>query len=97
MQSAFEIVAEPTRRALLDELRAGPLPVGELSRRTGLSQPNTSRHLRIMREAGVVSSQTAGQRRLYELRPEGLAELASWLTPYVLILQRSRRPQRPGS
>ena len=89
MPSAFAIVAEPARRAILDELRGGPLPVGELSRLTGLSQPNTSRHLRIMRDAGVVSSRAAGQRRLYELRPEGLAELAGWLTPYVLILQRS--------
>jgi DNA-binding transcriptional ArsR family regulator len=91
MPSAFEIVAEPARRALLDELRRGPLPVGELSRLTGLSQPNTSRHLRIMRDAGVVLSRTAGQRRLYELRPEGLAELAGWLTPYVMILQRNPR------
>jgi DNA-binding transcriptional ArsR family regulator len=90
MSSAFEIVAEPARRALLDGLRAGPLPVGELARMTGLSQPNTSRHLRIMREAGVVVSRTAGQHRLYELRAEGLAEVAGWLTPYVLILQRSR-------
>lgn len=89
MPSAFEIIAEPARRALLDELRAGPLPVGELSRRTGLSQPNTSRHLRIMRDAQVVLSRTDGQRRLYELRPEGLAEPAGWLTPFVLILQRS--------
>ncbi len=89
MQSAFEIVAEPARRAILDELRSGPLPVGDLSRLTGLSQPNTSRHLRIMRDAGVVSSRAAGQRRVYELRPEGLAELAGWLTPYVLMLQRS--------
>ena len=89
MHSAFEIVAEPARRAILDELRSGPLPVGDLSRLTGLSQPNTSRHLRIMRDAGVVSSRAAGQRRVYELRPEGLAELAGWLTPYVLMLQRS--------
>jgi DNA-binding transcriptional ArsR family regulator len=90
MSSPFEIVAEPARRALLDELRGGPRPVGELARLTGLSQPNTSRHLRIMREAGIVTSRTAGQRRLYALQAEGLAELAGWLTPYVLILQRSR-------
>jgi DNA-binding transcriptional ArsR family regulator len=94
MPSAFEIIAQPARRALLDALRTGPLPVGELARRTGLSQPNTSRHLRIMRDAGVVVSRAAGQRRLYELRVEGLAETAGWLTPYVLILQRSR-PRGP--
>ena len=90
MPSAFEIVAEPARRALLDQLRAGPLPVGELAGLTGLSQPNTSRHLRIMRDAGVVTSRSDGQRRLYELQVDGLAELAGWLTPFVLILQRSR-------
>lgn len=93
VSSAFEIVAEPARRALLDELRGGPLAVGELSRRTGLSQPNTSRHLKIMREAEVVVSRAAGQRRLYELRVEGLAEIAGWLTPYVLMLQRGRDPR----
>ncbi len=92
MRNAFEIVADASRRAILDELRSGPLPVGELSRLTGLSQPNTSRHLRIMRDARVVLSRTAGQHRLYELRPEGLAEIAGWLTPYVLMLQR-RHPR----
>jgi DNA-binding transcriptional ArsR family regulator len=93
MTSAFQIIAEPARRALLDELRTGPLPVGELARLTGLSQPNTSRHLRIMREAGVVEFRSSGQQRVYELRPEGLAEPAGWLTPYVLLLQR--HGQRP--
>jgi DNA-binding transcriptional ArsR family regulator len=87
MQSAFDVVAEPARRALLDELVTGPLPVGELARRAGLSQPNTSRHLRILREAGLVSSQVAGQRRLYGLRGAGFAELARWLTPYVVLWQ----------
>jgi DNA-binding transcriptional ArsR family regulator len=91
MTSGFEIIAEPARRALLDELRRGPLAVGELAHRTGLSQPNTSRHLRIMREAGVVECHADGQRRLYRLRAEGLAEPAGWLTPYVLILQRAAR------
>ena len=90
MTSAFQIIAEPARRALLDALREGPLPVGELARLTGLSQPNTSRHLRIMREAGVVDFQASGQQRRYALRPEGLAEPAGWLTPYVLALQRTR-------
>ena len=91
MTSAFEIIAQPARRALLDALREGPLPVGELARAAGLSQPNTSRHLRIMREAGVVGCRVSGQQRLYELRAEGLAEVAGWLTPYVLLQQQSRR------
>jgi DNA-binding transcriptional ArsR family regulator len=82
MTTAFEIVAEPTRREILDLLIDGPRPVGELVRETGQSQPNTSRHLRILREAGLVESRPEGQRRLYALRPEGLAELERWLAPY---------------
>ena len=82
MTTTFEVVAEPARREILDLLIAGPLPVGELVAETGLSQPNTSRHLRILREAGLVASKPDGQRRLYELRPEALAELERWLAPY---------------
>jgi DNA-binding transcriptional ArsR family regulator len=78
----FEVVAEPARRALLDALVAGPRPVGDLAAAAGLSQPNTSRHLRILREAGLVASRPDGQRRLYELRPERLLALDRWLTPY---------------
>ena len=66
----------------------GPRAVGELARETGLSQPNTSRHLRVLREAGLVERTVDGQRRLYALRGEGFAELARWLTPYVLLWQR---------
>jgi DNA-binding transcriptional ArsR family regulator len=75
---AFEVVGEPARRRL----------VGELAREAGLSQPNTSRHLRVLREAGLVESSVAGRSRLYGLRAEGFAELARWLTPYVLMWQR---------
>lgn len=78
----FEAVAEPARRALLDALIDGPQTVGALGAAAGLSQPNTSRHLRILREAGIVSRTPDGQRRLYELRPERLQELDRWLTPY---------------
>ncbi|MFN2557061.1 MAG: ArsR/SmtB family transcription factor [Nitriliruptorales bacterium] len=80
--NAFEVVAEPARRELLDALVDGPKAVGELAAITGLSQPNTSRHLRILREAGLVASRPDRQRRLYELRPERLVELDRWLTPY---------------
>ncbi len=86
---AFEIVAEPSRRALLDLMRQGPLPVGELVAGTGLSQPNVSRHLRLMREAGLVEATAQGRRRLYGLRPDGFAEMARWLSPYVVMWQRS--------
>src|SRR6266498_552601 len=82
MTTTFEVIAEPGRRRILDLLRDGARPVGELVRETGLSQPNTSRHLRVLREAGLVESKPDAQRRLYELRPEGLAELERWLAPY---------------
>lgn len=87
--NAFEVVAEPARRQILDLLLANTRTVGELVSATGLSQPNTSRHLRILREADLVESRAVGQRRLYGLRGEGFAELARWLTPYVLLWQGS--------
>ncbi len=85
---AFEVVAEPSRRRLLDLMLQGPCRVGELARETGLSQPNTSRHLRVLREAGLVESRAEGSARVYRLRGEGFADLARWLTPYVLMWQR---------
>ncbi|HEV3323695.1 MAG TPA: metalloregulator ArsR/SmtB family transcription factor [Solirubrobacteraceae bacterium] len=85
----FEAVAEPARRALLDALVDGPKPVGALCAATGLSQPNTSRHLRILRETGIVSCTADGQRRLYQLRPERLLELDRWLTPYRALWRSS--------
>jgi DNA-binding transcriptional ArsR family regulator len=87
MTSAFEVVAEPGRREILDLLITGPRAVGELVAHTGMSQPNTSRHLRILREAGLVHSQAVGRRRVYALRGQGFAELARWLTPYVVLWQ----------
>lgn len=89
MTTAFEVVAEPARREILDLLLDGARPVGELVGKTGLSQPNTSRHLRVLREAGLVESRPDGQRRLYELRPEGLTEIERWLTPYRRMWRRS--------
>jgi DNA-binding transcriptional ArsR family regulator len=82
MDDVFEVVAEPSRRGILDLLMEGPHSVGEIADRTGLSQPNVSRHLRILREANVVQAQPQGQRRLYELRPEGMLELFGWIAPY---------------
>jgi DNA-binding transcriptional ArsR family regulator len=85
--SSFEVIADPARRQILDLLLGTSRTVGELVAETGLSQPNTSRHLRIMREAGVVESRAAGQRRVYALRGDGFAELVRWLTPYALLWQ----------
>ena len=87
--TTFDVVAEPARREILDLLIDGPHPVGELVDKTGLSQPNTSRHLRVLREAGLVEAKPDGQRRLYELRPERLVELERWLAPYRRLWQRS--------
>jgi DNA-binding transcriptional ArsR family regulator len=92
--SVFDVVAEPARRGLLDLLMIeGSLPVGELATRSGLSQPNTSRHLRVLREAGLVECRAVGQRRVYAVRGEGFAELAIWLAPYVRLWQSTREPR----
>jgi DNA-binding transcriptional ArsR family regulator len=100
MRSPFEVVADPARRRLLDALLHGPRPVGELVAASGMSQPTTSRHLRILREAGLVTCRPAGRHRIYDVRPEGFAELANWLTPYVLLVQKrsgATRRARHGS
>lgn len=78
----FEAVAEPSRRAILDILRAGERPAGDLVSALALSQPGVSKHLKLLREAGLVSVRADGQRRLYRLQPQGLKELEAWLEPY---------------
>jgi len=78
----FEAVAEPSRRAILDILRAGERPAGDLVSALALSQPGVSKHLKLLREAGLVSVRADGQRRLYRLQPQGLKELEAWLAPY---------------
>ncbi|MFR9804496.1 ArsR/SmtB family transcription factor [Pseudonocardia sp. RS010] len=78
----FAVLAEPARRRILDLLRERPRLVGELSVELGLSQPGTSKHLRVLREAGLVEVQADAQRRRYVLRAEPLAELDAWLAPY---------------
>jgi DNA-binding transcriptional ArsR family regulator len=85
----FDAVAEGSRRGILDLLAAGPRAVGEIAIETGLSQPNASRHLRILREAGLVEPEVEGQRRIYALRPAGLAELIGWVAPYQRLWQSS--------
>jgi len=78
----FEVLAEPTRRRILDLLRERPRLVGELSAELGLSQPGTSKHLRVLRDAGLVKVRAEAQRRWYELDPTPLAEVDAWLAPY---------------
>lgn len=78
----FAVLAEPVRRRILDLLRERPRLVGELTAELGLSQPCTSKHLRVLREAGLVRVRPEAQRRWYELDPAPLAEVDAWLAPY---------------
>jgi DNA-binding transcriptional ArsR family regulator len=89
MATTFEVLAEPTRRRILDLLLEEPRSVGELVERLGLSQPGTSKHLRVLRDAGLVQVRVDAQRRWYELRPEPLAEMDAWLQPYRQLWMRS--------
>ena len=78
----FEVLAEPNRRRILDELRAGDRSVGDLVELLDVGQPTVSKHLRALREAGLVVVRPDAQRRWYRLRPEPLRELDAWLAPY---------------
>lgn len=78
----FDVLAEPIRRRILDLLRERPRMVGELTEALALSQPGTSKHLRVLREAGLVRVRQDAQRRWYELDPEPLRQVDEWLTPY---------------
>jgi DNA-binding transcriptional ArsR family regulator len=80
--TTFEILAEPARRQILDLLRERERPVGELVERLSLSQPGVSKHLRVLRDARLVSVRAEGQRRWYGLRAEPLADVERWLAPY---------------
>ncbi len=82
MISTFDALADPTRRHILDLLRERPRLVGELVDLLEISQPGVSKHLRVLREAGLVRVRQDAQRRWYELRPEPLAEVDAWLTSY---------------
>jgi DNA-binding transcriptional ArsR family regulator len=80
--TTFDVLAEPTRRRILDLLLDRERPVGELVKKLKMSQPGVSKHLRVLREAGLVSVRNDAQRRIYEIRPEPLEEIAEWLEPY---------------
>jgi DNA-binding transcriptional ArsR family regulator len=80
--TAFAVLAEPSRRLILDLLRERERPVGELVERLRISQPGVSKHLRVLREAGLVAVRADGRRRLYGLDPAPLAEVDAWLAPY---------------
>jgi DNA-binding transcriptional ArsR family regulator len=82
VESAFEIIAEPNRRAILSLLVLSEQSVGEIERQLRMSQPTVSKHLRVLRDAGFVESTVDAQRRLYRLRPEPLREVDVWLAQF---------------
>jgi DNA-binding transcriptional ArsR family regulator len=82
MESVFEIIAEPNRRAILSLLVSSQQSVGEIERQLRMPQPTVSKHLRVLREAGFVESTVDAQRRLYRLKPEPLQELDAWLAQF---------------
>ncbi len=82
MESAFTIIAEPNRRAILSLLASSERSVGEIERHLRMPQPSVSKHLRVLREAGFVQSRVDAQRRVYRLRPEPLMEVEAWLAPF---------------
>ena len=82
VESVFDIIAEPNRRAILSVLVSSQQSVGEIERRLRMPQPTVSKHLRVLREAGFVESTVDAQRRLYRLKPEPLQEVDAWLAPF---------------
>jgi len=84
----FEALADPTRRRIVDSLKGGEKPVGEIVRHCGIHQSGVSRHLRILNEAGFVSVRPLGQLRLYSLRPEPFREREDWLVGYRSLWER---------
>ena len=89
MTTAFDALAEPNRRRILDLLRDRERPVGELVDALSLTQPAVSKHLRVLRDAGLVEARVDAQRRLYRLRPDPLHEIDAWLAPYRALWSSS--------
>jgi DNA-binding transcriptional ArsR family regulator len=87
--TAFAVLAEPSRRRILDLLRERERAVGELVEALSVSQPAVSKHLRVLRDAGVVEARVDAQRRLYRVRPEPLREIDGWLAPYRAMWSES--------
>jgi len=106
VESAFDIIAEPNRRAILSLLLSSQRSVGDIERQLRMPQPAVSKHLRVLREAGFVESTVDAQRRLYRLKPEPLQEVDAWLAPFRRFwsahvdalerhLDRITQPSRP--
>ena len=85
MDTVFDIIAEPNRRAILGLLVSSQQSVGEIERQLRMPQPTVSKHLRVLRDAGFVESRVEAQRRVYRIRPEPLMEVDAWLAPFRRI------------
>ena len=85
--SAYEAIADPTRRRILDLLREQPLPAGQLASHFPVSRPAVSRHLRVLRQAGLVKETRHGRKRLYRLNPPPLRQVGAWVREYERIWQ----------
>jgi DNA-binding transcriptional ArsR family regulator len=88
-QDTFTVLAEPNRRRIVDLLREHDRPVGEIVDTLAISQPAVSKHLRVLREAGIVDAQVDAQRRLYRLRAGALREIDEWIAPYRVLWSES--------
>jgi DNA-binding transcriptional ArsR family regulator len=88
VDTLFEVIAEPNRRAILTLLVSSEQSVGEIEQRLGMTQPAVSKHLRVLRDAGVVEATVDAQRRVYRLKPESLQEIDEWLAPFRRLWSR---------
>jgi DNA-binding transcriptional ArsR family regulator len=88
VMDAFAVIAEPNRRHILEQLRASERSVAELVDALDMAQPTVSKHLKVLRDEGFVSSRIAAQRRIYQLQPERLRDVYAWLEPYVDLWNR---------
>src|ERR1700687_3186083 len=103
-QEVFEALGDETRRRVFEQLRGGPVAVGEIARALPVSRPAVSKHLRVLADAGLVRYQSAGTRNLYQVDPRGLGEVRTWLDGFwdealrrfAEQVQRDRRTRRPG-
>jgi DNA-binding transcriptional ArsR family regulator len=88
MEAALRALADPSRRTVLERLSRGPVTAGDLAALLPIARPGVSRHLRVLREAGLVEARQDAQRRVYSLRPEPLAEIDEWLDRYRALWEQ---------
>lgn len=100
---AFAALADPSRRHVFEQLRRGPMPVGELARHLPVSRPAVSQHLKVLKEAGLVTDRAEGTRRVYSIDPNGLASLRIWLDGFwdealaAFAAEAERKDSREGN